>query len=177
VQQNLIIPATPKTKAAFVDENSAVKYLPVVAWVQHTYDTGETVLKAFLYDPSYPSECFPLEESRCFTRILFEGEELDETEISEHAEAVRAEVQRDKEFMEQSRAVRKQIVAALLAAHPTYLSKAELMERVTDEHGIFTPLIRVLKLSEVIEESADGFRLTERGVERAKAAEEKANAA
>jgi hypothetical protein len=178
VQQNLIIPAAPKTKAAFVDENSTVTYLPIIAWFQHTYETGETVLKPFLYDSNYPSECFPLEESRCFTRILFEGEELDETEISEHAEAVRAEAQRDKEFMEESRAMRKQIVAALLAAHPAPLSKQEFPERgITVADGSLGPLLRSLRVFGLTEECAGGYCLTPRGVAQAKAAAEKEKAA
>jgi hypothetical protein len=88
---------------------------------------------------------------------------------------VRDELRRDEEFAEKSRAVRRQIGKALLAVHPAALSKAELLAGgIADTDKILLPMLGLLKNGGLIEElSAGKYRLTERGVEQAKAIAQK----
>jgi hypothetical protein len=169
------VAANPGTRAAFVDENGGhTTYNNVVAWVQDEIETG--VFHPVVIDRDFPAEASVLEDSICFVRICFDGENLNGGEIDQHAKKVRDELRRDAEFDERSPAIRKQIGTALLAAYPAALSKAELLARgVADIDGMLLPLLGLLKNNRLINEGHAGmFALTEKGLKQAKASAEKA---
>jgi hypothetical protein len=164
------VAANPGTRVAFVDENGHTTYNNVALWMQDEIETR--VYRPVVIDHDFPAEASVLEESICFVRICFDGENLNGGEIDQHAKRVRDELRRDAEFSERSRAIRKQIGAALLAVHPATLSKKELIERgIVDTDGILLPLLNLLKTAGLVEESHGGkYGLTERGVAQAKIA-------
>jgi hypothetical protein len=176
MQHNLIA-AAPGTRAAYVSESEEIWYLPVIGWVQgEAYENGcELAFNPIVYDPNFPSEASCMGEltrdSKCFVRIFFNNEELDKEAVRRHAASLRQELERDAELAEKSRVVRRQIGKILLASYPEPLSKPELIERgVTSTDGILAPLLQILKVGGLIEESTGAYRLTERGVVQAKAA-------
>src|SRR5580700_3346307 len=171
------VAAQPGTRAAYVSESEEIWYLPVIGWVQgEAYGDGELPFNPIVYDPNFPSEASCMGEltsdNKCFVRIFFNNEELDKETVRRHARSVREELKRDAEFDERSRAIRKQIGAALLASHPEPLSKSELIAGgIVDGEKILLPILGLLKNSRLVDEMPAGkYRLTERGVEQAKAA-------
>jgi hypothetical protein len=170
-----VIQAAPGTRAGFTDENNQVWYETIVAWVQTELESGEIVFRPVAIE-DFQAEAAVLEDSTCFVRVCFDRENLNGAEINEHAKSVHAELRREEEFSERSRAVRKQIGAALLAAHPAALSKEELLAGgVTDADKILLPTLRSLKAAGLVEEShRSKYGLTAKGLTQAKASAEKA---
>jgi hypothetical protein len=165
------VTAAPGTRAGFTDESNQVWYATIVGWIQNELETGEIVFRPVAIDRDFQAEATVLEDSMCFVRVLFNNENLGAEEIAEHAKSVQAELRRDAEFQEKSRAMRKQIGAALLAAHPEPRSKSELIDGgIVDDDKILLSILDSLKGGGLVEKFHGGkYGLTARGVVAAQA--------
>jgi hypothetical protein len=173
--QYTVFAAQSGVRAAYVDEDGECRYAPIIGWILDELE-GQRLFRAIVHDGEIPTEATILEDSQCLARLVFNGENLNGSEIDHYTKRVREEQRRESEFDEKSRAMRKQIGAALLAAHPAALSKAELLAGgVADIDGMLLPLLGLLKNNRLINEGHSGmFTLTERGLAQAKASTEKA---
>jgi hypothetical protein len=175
--QYTVFAAQSGVRAPYVDEDGECRYAPIIGWLLDELETGEKGFKAIVHDGEIPSESIILQDSQYLAGLCFDGERLSSEEIAHYTKRVRRELEREAEFQEKSHAMRKQIAAILFASHPEPRSKAELLESgIVYGDKILLPILGVLKKGGLIEELSGGkYRLTERGVEQAKASAGKAS--